>query len=365
MATGARRDFCTYFDHRYLPYGLALHRSLRKHCPDFRLFVLCLDEACEDLLRRLALPGVVTVGMKELERADPELAASRSTRSLVEYYFTCTASLCAHLLAQHSDIETVTYLDSDLGFFANPQPVFDELGQDSVLIIEHRPPPRLQWLNAHGRFNVGWVSFRRTADGLRCLQDWRTQCIAWCYDKVDGLKFGDQGYLTEWPTRFTGIRIAQPIGFNVAPWNVEQYRIHGSPLAPRVDGEPLIFYHFHGLKRIAPHVYDAGLRKFDLPLSRALRETIYVPYVQMLMDGVAAVASVMSERERALLSFSPKLTRSSEATPVGRSLEVLRGKARLARGIGRGDYLVEWRGNILSTGMVMDLVRGAGNGRPR
>ena len=37
------QDYCTYFDHRYLPRALLLHDSLMQHSRPFRLWALCMD----------------------------------------------------------------------------------------------------------------------------------------------------------------------------------------------------------------------------------------------------------------------------------------------------------------------------------
>src|SRR5690349_18106461 len=80
--------FCTYFDSRYLPKGLAMYHSLRKHLGEVELWVLCLDEKARDMLAKRRLPGIKLLTLPELEAADPELAARKSERRLVEYYFT-------------------------------------------------------------------------------------------------------------------------------------------------------------------------------------------------------------------------------------------------------------------------------------
>src|SRR5947208_2070180 len=113
------RVYCTYFDHNYLSRGLALYHSLRRHAPDSRLWVLCLNEECHRILVTLDLPGIVPVRLEDFEAVDPELAATRPTRSIVEYYFTCSPAWMLYVQAREAEAEWVTYLDGDLYFFAS------------------------------------------------------------------------------------------------------------------------------------------------------------------------------------------------------------------------------------------------------
>src|SRR5256885_10383061 len=62
------RYFCTYFDHHYSARGLALYQSLNRHCPEFKLWILCLDEPSHSELTRLNLPEVSLLTLDELER---------------------------------------------------------------------------------------------------------------------------------------------------------------------------------------------------------------------------------------------------------------------------------------------------------
>ncbi len=64
------RYFCTYFDRNYLPRGLALYRSLQRHCPDFQLWVLCMDRICYEVLTTLGLPGVHAIALDDYENGE-------------------------------------------------------------------------------------------------------------------------------------------------------------------------------------------------------------------------------------------------------------------------------------------------------
>jgi hypothetical protein len=274
--------FCTYFDRRYLTRALALHASLTAHCRSFTLWALCLDADTLRILSALSLPSLEPIALADLEGDDLQLRAAKASRSLVEYYFTCTPAFPLHLLRKQREIDLITYLDSDLWFFADPQLVLSEMGARSVAIIPHRFPSRLSHLEKHGVYNVGWVTFRRDQTGLDCLEYWRSRCLAWCPDTVSGDAFADQKYLDEWPVLFGNVAVIAHKGANLAPWNVVNYRIGVQSGAVHIDAEPLIFFHFHGLRRIDRWLYESGLGNYGATLSARVRRLIYQPYLRQL-----------------------------------------------------------------------------------
>src|SRR5947209_18282373 len=109
-------QFCTLFDHRYLPRGVVLYHSLARHCVDFRLRALCLDPQAEAGLRALRLHHVDVIPRAELESADPELGALKATRTHAEYCWTAVSALCLHCLQREPNLAAITYLDADMAF---------------------------------------------------------------------------------------------------------------------------------------------------------------------------------------------------------------------------------------------------------
>lgn len=289
MSATPTRTFCTYFDKNYLSRGLALYHSLRAHHPSFRLFVLCLDEATKSYLTRKALPGVVPFSYSELEAHDPELLATRPTRTRVEYYFTSTPSWILFVL-QQPGVDLVTYVDADFLFFSSPEPLFAEMGAAPIAVVEHRFPPALRHQEDRGRFNVGWLSFRRNEEGLACLSWWRERCIEWCYDRIEGDKFADQKYLDQWPRLFPNLVVLQHKGVNVAPWNVDADRFNLRGSQRNVDEQPLICFHFHGFKQVIGPIYQSGLQGYPVRLSKALRQGVFEPYLTELTRHEAELA---------------------------------------------------------------------------
>jgi len=274
-------NFCTFFDSNFLTRGLTLYQSLVNECNEFTLWILCLDQASYQFFIDSELPYINPVSLDELEQSSPDLAAVKSNRSLIEYYFTCTASFTSHVMHDNSQVNLLTYLDADLYFFSDPAPIYKELEDHSVGIIDHRFPDTMQKLNRYGMYNVGWVSFRRDPTGLACLEQWRSQCIDWCYDRLEGDRFADQKYLDSWTTDFDRVCVIQHKGANLAPWNVARYRIRWENSQVTVDHIPLIFYHFHGLKRLKPfNIYSTSLGDSRAVLTRVLRIRVYRHYLQ-------------------------------------------------------------------------------------
>jgi hypothetical protein len=70
--------------------------------------VLCLSEACHQTLVALDLPDMLPVRLADFEIADPGVAATRASRSTIEYYFTCTPAWMLFVLRRESNAEWVT-----------------------------------------------------------------------------------------------------------------------------------------------------------------------------------------------------------------------------------------------------------------
>jgi hypothetical protein len=278
------RYFCTYFDSGYLTRGLALYESLCQHCPQFTLWVLCLDQTTLDQLRRQAVPNMRLVSLSELEAAMVELPGARMNRSRAEYYFTCSPALSLFLLNSNPEIDLITYLDSDLYFYSDPEIVFSEIGNGSIAIIPHRFQKEMADLEEHGIYNVGWVTFRRDESGLACLHWWYERCIEWCYHRVEDGKYADQKYLDSFPEKFRAVVIIENKGANLAPWNISNYDIQCVDGGCTIAGAPLVFFHFQGFRQINRISYATGLASYQIRGHRRVLRAIFEPYIKKLLE---------------------------------------------------------------------------------
>jgi hypothetical protein len=308
-----------------------------------------MDRVCYETLFQLKLPNVQLIALEDFEAGDEELLSAKKNRTLIEYYFTCTPSLPLFILEHHPEVDQITYLDADLFFFDSPTPIYNEIGTHSIAIIAHRFPANLRYKENRGIYNVGWLAFRRNEHALACLRWWRERCIEWCYSRVEDGRYADQKYLDTWPDRFPGVIVLRHKGANLAPWNVANYKIREDKGRIWVDEQPVIFFHFHGLRKLNGWLYTHSLADYQVRISSSLLRNIYTPYIANLLNvskelllrvGQASPDSSIRYSTMESASFEqPTLLRR-----IGRSLNW---RLHLCRAIFARNYLVVINGRVL------------------
>lgn len=339
----SKTHFCTFFDARYLTRGLALHESLSRVLADeFELWILCMDAETYRFLHHASLEKTTLIKLEDLEQAFPDLTRVRGERKIVEYYFTCKPALIGFLLKTNPGIDRLTYLDADLYFFADHSLLNDELSASSIAIVEHRFASNLQSLAVTGRYNAGWISIKRDSAGLDCVEWWRQRCVEWCLDTPDAGRYGDQGYINEFSRLFDGVVSIAHKGANLAPWNIGNYRIDLIDGQVVVDGEPLVFFHFHGLKRMGRWLFDSGFNGYQVSMNNATKEKIYRPYVRLLHRYEQSIDEAQGKATTPPLLIRPPSVQDRGSDP--NFVSVLHRKLRsLCSGIYRRSYLLCWK----------------------
>ncbi len=292
--------YCSYFDHNYLSRATVMIESLRRFDPATPIHVLALSELCEQILNELALPNVEVVPLAALEEAYPELVGIKSARTLIEYYFTLTPFL-PHYLFSRTTADRITYLDADIYFFSSPEPLLSSLGDASVAITPHRFSFSYQTHVVYGHFNVAWITFRRCAEGLECLQTYKDECTEWCHDRLEGYRYADQKYLDAWPGRYASLKIIDHKGVDLAVWNVENYDLRRKKGIVMVDDDPLVFYHFVGLKVMSDGSSTGGMNRRVGRSATVLLQHVFIPYrhrlkleIQSLLERFPSLAVAQS-----------------------------------------------------------------------
>ncbi|WP_212003525.1 hypothetical protein [Chitinophaga sp. HK235] len=279
-------NFCTLFNSLYLTRGVAMYNSLEATCPDFHLYIFAFDDQACQTLQTLRLSKATIIPLSSFE--DERLLQIKETRTPGEYCWTCTPATIEYCLDTYQ-LPSCTYIDADLLFYKNPAVLLEEMGQQSVLITEHRYTPEYDQAATSGKYCVQFVAFKNNAAGRKVLTDWKEDCFEWCYARFEDGKFGDQKYLDSWTTRYDCIHELNHTGGGVAPWNVQQYSFTADKnMVTGIETSSgkqfdLIFYHYHDYKYCIANGCFLGHYR----LTEHNLKIVYKPYI-LALEKVAA-----------------------------------------------------------------------------
>ena len=283
-------NFCSHFDSKYLDRALVLYYSMQRHVKDFRWFVLALDDEIKIDMEKFVGKQLIIARLCDLLNSGDErterLKQIRNERTWQEFIWTLTPFLPS-LFVRRYGLSEMIYLDADSYFFSDPKPVLDEMRNADIAIVPHRFPPHRD-KSQNGIYNVNWVYFKNTLNAMKCLDEWQTQCLTWCYARSEDGKYADQKYLDAWVEKYQA-RVVKNVGLNLAPWNQEQYHYahdqgklwvieSGHPdlslgQVRRIDAT--ILYHFH----------DFDAEHFSrYPLHEMVKQYVYQPYARELAE---------------------------------------------------------------------------------
>lgn len=287
--------FTTYFDKNYLSRGLVLYDSLREHCNQFELHILCLDEFTFEFFQKNSARyhEIKTLSLAEIEASDSELKACKTNRSLIEYYFTLSPCLPLFILNK-LNLPHICSLDADILFFDSPKSLFDNLEEHSIVITPHKFSKEIEHLKTFGIYNVSFQIFKNDETGIKCLKLWRRQCIEWCGDNFDEKNncYADQKYLDNWTDLYPGkVKVLDDNVSGLAPWNLNNFQLTKRGNKFYSNNERIIFYHFHHFKFFSNYWASNGLNKYGAIASPVIAK-LYLKYWKKL------------ERYNANLSFS-------------------------------------------------------------
>jgi hypothetical protein len=277
--------FCTITTNGYLLKALALYESISMHMDNnFHIWICTIDEPAYDLLMKLNLPNasIIDVGAIETER----LLLAKNNRYVNEYCWTIKASLIKYILKHHNDIDSILYLDSDTFMFSKPDPFFDHLKQNNVLLTCHNFGDGVHYLTRQkGLYNAGIVGFKNSRNALRILNWWENRCIEWCYNDIQPNRFGDQKYLETIKNKHPKTAVIKSVGGNAAMWNIEYSEVKRLDNKVYINDDILVFFHFCSFYIISENEFD--LWKCVSPKIEAdAMQLIFIPYVQAIKNAI-------------------------------------------------------------------------------
>jgi hypothetical protein len=285
-----------------------MYNSLVETGAGFHLYIFAMDERSYETLLKLQLQSVTVISLKEFE--NKELLTVKPLRTAGEYCWTCTPSTILYCIETYK-LDNCTYIDADLYFFQDPSVLLEEMGNNSVLITDHRYTAAYDTSAKYGKYCVQFISFRNDEKGMKVLRWWSDACLKWCYNRAEDNKFGDQKYLDGWKERFEGVHELEHLGGGVAPWNIQQYDVikEGNKMlgTEKTTGKrfDVIFYHFHNYKYCTNNGFHTGHYVID----KKSLQIFYEPYIKALHEADNVLSKVSDEMFHELLPI-PRIKKS-------------------------------------------------------
>lgn len=277
-------NFITLYDKNYMSRGIVLYESLKKHCEDFTMYVLAMDDVVASYLPSLGYDDLKVITVADIKEMYPVLVRLEKERTRGEFSWTLS-SFCIQYALRKFNLDSCIYVDSDTCFYNNPELLLKECGKKSVLITEHNYTPEYDQSATSGKFCVQFMYFKNNSDGNEVLEYWRSKCEEWCYNRMEDGKFGDQKYLDDWESRFEEIVYnCRNIGCGIAPWNIQKYDIsveNGTYfVTERVTKikKPVVFFHYHALLEIAEKKWVLSQYR----LAENDKKLFFEPYIKEL-----------------------------------------------------------------------------------
>lgn len=288
-------SFCTIVSKDYLIKILAFYYSLQRNSKNFHLWICCIDDDIYSSLSKFNFKNATLIHLNMVE--DQQLLAVKNMRKTNEYCWTLKAAVIRYVLI-HFSVDSIIYCDSDMFFFSDPQKVFDEWGDASVYLCPQRD---LDWVEKmYGKYQAGFIGFKKDIQGLNCLNYWNKKCVEWCYgipDPETG-RWGDQKYLDEIPKMFSNVKISENLGVDAAPWNTiynNNFNITLKDNEVFIEEDKLVAYHFACLSIFNEQEYDLWTFNY-LEISSAIKSNIYIPYIESLRNAINVIKDELSEK---------------------------------------------------------------------
>jgi hypothetical protein len=283
----SERAIVTIVTVRYLAYARALLHGCEMHEPSADRFVVVVDRPPEDVATEVQ-------GAEIIRAEDLGIRAWRRYAFQYRPFELCCAlkpHAIHHLLTERGYRE-VAYLDSDMALYGPLTPVWQALGEASIILTPHltRPLPvsgALPYESLYtlsGTFNGGFVCVRDTCSGRAFVVWWREMLRKHCIvDHPAGI-FVDQRWLCLVPGMFAGVKVLRHAGVNAGHWTMVQATWEQRPTGTaassdvHVDGDPLLLFHFGAMTVQDPHAYRTlqnRIRVEDIPCLKRLVDAFH------------------------------------------------------------------------------------------
>lgn len=282
------RAMCTIIAKNYLAFARTLAHSFLDLHPNYRCYVLIVDdfegylspqEECFEIVRltELDIPNL------------PGFCFKYDVKELC----TATKAYLLDYLINEKGVAKLLYLDPDILVTGSLDGLYEKLDADDIILTPHLDAdypdddllPNDGYILRAGQFNLGFIGVNSSGNAQSFLNWWKPKLYEKCVvDLLNGY-FVDQKFIDFVPLFFNQTLVERDVGYNVAYWNLHSRRVGGEKGQWRCNDGPLYFFHFSGYrpesKAISTHIPES-LARYTLSNRRDLRN-LFSQYKELLI----------------------------------------------------------------------------------
>lgn len=289
--------YYSVYSKEYIHKGLVLYNSMKRYDKDFTFFLICLDEETKLLLEKMNFDKMILIRVGDIEAYDCEVIKVKGWHQDKSYTWLVKAIGAMYIFDSFGDPDHLLWLDGDTQFLANPQAVYDDWNNYSILLSEEKfTDEYFIYSELYGYYNTGLLGFRKDSNAIECLKYYREKLLACNFDDYKG-SWNDQLYVTDWPQRFNNVGVVRSIGINLTPFityyrnNIEKgwlIRKNGDELF--LHNNKIVLYHFMALKYINSNEYD--LCNYVMDFNDETIKHVYVQYLKECNEAIEQIRTI-------------------------------------------------------------------------
>lgn len=262
----------------YLPKALVLGKSLKKHNPDIKFYVVLLErEIPKEITKDMYKIIDKIILAKDLGYEDFDKFIFK--HSIVEASTSVKGQALVYLLENVAN--KVMYIDPDIKVYQKLTKLEELLEEHDIILTPHVTIPETEENNIrnnelcalqHGVYNLGFVAVNGREEGMKFARWWRDRLHLYSYDDIPNGIFTDQRWVDLAPAYFD-CYILKDLGHNMAPWNLSTRKLSKVGKKIMVNGkDELVFFHFSGFDSGANLAVFSHYIKDDNALEYQLRD---------------------------------------------------------------------------------------------
>ncbi len=245
----ARTAIFTIVSRNYLHYARTLMSSVEAFAPEAdRIVGLCDKPGDFDFSRE-------NFDILEMANLDIPLIDKFIFRyTILELNTAIKPYIISELFQQGYD--KVIYFDPDIRIYDSLDDMLSLLDEHQMLLTPHltgpldddKLPSELNIL-VSGSYNLGYIGLRNTPEMQQFAHWWEGKLYEDCVVDLPRGLFVDQKWMDLAPGMYSGVFINRHEGWNVAYWNLKHRGVemaNDCESGYRVNGVPLLFFHFSG-----------------------------------------------------------------------------------------------------------------------